>query len=246
MKTSKMLLLAVAILGIGCNNEDEVPNKGVLVSGMIELYDEFGNSKPLVDSVEILITHDGGETYTTITMLDGEYLIDVEGEWTRFWISRPSYATRVIEDRDTEYLQSRVIRLSQKSTVEVSNLSVTRADCGDLSCVDLSFEVDNYLTNADIRRYFELEMSVNDEVIGTQRFFAFQSSETGITVTPLDGSKVSLSVEKFSTIPLADVAGQDIQFRVYGATSNTFHEDFITDELDDSRNEIFGEYSLRL
>ncbi|GEM_PF-4143502 len=244
MKTSKLLLIAMALMAWGCNDEDEMPDEGVLVRGMIELYDEFGNSIERVDSVEILITHDGGETYTTRTMLDGEYLIDVEGEWTRFWISRPSYATRLIEDRDTEYLQGRIIRLGQKSTMEVSNLSVARADCGDLPCVDLSFEVDNYIINLDVKRYFELEMSIN-EVIGTQRFSAPPSSEPGMTVTPLDGSSALLLIEKLSAVPLMSVAGQDIQFRVYGATPNEFHEDFITEELDNSRSEVYGEYSLQ-
>lgn len=237
-------MVAAALSVLSCTNEDDVPNLPEIVRGTVALHDEFGNDIDLVDSVSMLITHDGGETYAAIPMLDGDFLIEIRGDWTFFQISRPSFGTREILDLDVDYLQGRTIRLSEQSPMQISDLEVTKADCGDLPCVDLSFQVENYLIGTDAKRFFELDMLVGDNLLGTTRFFGFQASEPGMTVTPLEGNTARLSFESLSAVALGDVFGQEVRFRVYGATHNRFHQDFTIDEIDNSRNAAFGEVTL--
>lgn len=248
MKLKKKRLLQLLgcffliLFSIACQEKKtSVPQSELTFEGKVQLYDQYGRWLNDHSGIQInLITQ--GENIEFITATEGDFNIPFGGKLDRLEFSKAGFAKRVVENPDVDYYQGRIFRLSEISSMEVKNLEITQNDCDGVECMLLVFQVDHFYTGGREKRYFELQINQGETIINQLRFFVFQESFGLIsTVTRLSETAALVEVPVFYSSNTDELpTGIPLEFRLFGATANTFHLDFLVDEMDYTFNEQFG------
>lgn len=218
-----MFLIASTISGCVSDPENmEVETRSL--SGVIELYDEFGAFISEGSSVEISLLNDQGESQS-IANEQGEFELDYN-DVSCFRFSKEGFGEVLLSKKEIQDRSFLTIWMSEVSAMEVSNLQVQDTECGLLPCYAFSFYTKNFYTNETNKRYFEIEVQdVFDEVLGALRFFVFTEPEKPDpnTVEPINLIEATVRVDRTDFPFLQDVlSGSQLSLSLYAVTSNTF------------------------